>query len=119
MQQNSWCMDRKIIMWLCDILNAVNEIDSYFTENEKRFQIFEKDLKTRRAVERNLEIIGEALHRILKVEANFPVTHARKIVNVRNKIIHGYDEISNDVIWSIIVRHLPILRQEIEKILET
>jgi uncharacterized protein with HEPN domain len=59
------------------------------------------DLKTKRAVERNIEIIGEAMSRILKIAPEIKISNARKIVDARNKIIHGYDEISDDVMWGI------------------
>jgi uncharacterized protein with HEPN domain len=75
-------------------------------------------LKTRRAVERNIEIIGEAMSRILKAHPEVEISNSRKIVDARNKIIHGYDEISDDVIWGIVVNHLPKLKEEVEQMLE-
>ena len=56
------------------------EIDSYFID-ENDYKLFVNDLKTKRAVERNLEIIGEAVNRILKKEESFDLIHARKIVD--------------------------------------
>nr|WP_081624322.1 HepT-like ribonuclease domain-containing protein [Proteiniphilum acetatigenes] len=46
------------------------------------------------AVERNIEIIGEAMNRILKEDGSIEITNSRKIVDVRNRIIHGYDSVS-------------------------
>ena len=60
-------MDNEVKTWLKDIEQAILEINSFIPE-VKRFKDFENDLKTRRAVERNIEIIGEAVSRILKVE---------------------------------------------------
>ncbi len=74
-------------------------------------------MKTKRAVERNIEIIGEAMSRILKIEPKIKISNSRKIVDARNKIIHGYDEISNDVIWGIVVNNLPVLKNEVESLL--
>lgn len=59
-------MDNSIKTWLFDILNSINEIESYFVETPKRFETYQNDLRTKRAVERNIEIIGEAMSRILK-----------------------------------------------------
>jgi uncharacterized protein with HEPN domain len=57
------------------------------------------------------------MSRILKVAPEIKISNSRKIVDARNKIIHGYDEISDDVIWGIIVNNLPILKSEVENLL--
>jgi uncharacterized protein with HEPN domain len=72
-----------------------------------------KDIRTKRAFERNIEIIGEAMSRLLKENPLIEISNSRKIVDARNKIIHGYDEISDDVIWGIVINHLPLLKQEV------
>jgi len=59
-------MDIEVRPWLFDILNAINEIDSFFVDNPLDFTYYQNDLKPRRAVERNLEIIGEAVNRIVQ-----------------------------------------------------
>lgn len=59
-------MNIEIKSWLFDILNAIKEIESFFIDMPKSFIDFQKDLKTKRATERNIEIIGEAMNRILK-----------------------------------------------------
>jgi uncharacterized protein with HEPN domain len=59
-------MDIEIKAWLYDILNAINEIDSFFIDTPKEFMSYQNDVRTRRAVERNVEIIGEAMNRILQ-----------------------------------------------------
>ena len=109
-------MDDYIYAWLFDIKTSIEEIESYFP-NGKVFQQCQDDLKTKRAVERNIEIIGEAMSRILKIEPKIKISNSRKIVDARNKIIHGYDEISNDVIWGIVVNNLPVLKNEVESLL--
>jgi uncharacterized protein with HEPN domain len=73
---------------LKDIEQAITEIYSFLPE-QRNFLEFQKDLKTRKAVERNIEIIGEAMNRILKTDSNFPIDASRKIVDTRNRIIHG------------------------------
>jgi uncharacterized protein with HEPN domain len=111
-------MDDKIKTWLFDILSATIEIESFFEEGQRKFEHYVKDIKTKRAVERNLEIIGEAMNRILEKDSNFKLTNARKIVDTRNRIIHGYDSISDDVIWGIIINHLPKLKAEVETLIK-
>ena len=110
-------MDNNIKTWLFDILNSINEIESYYVETPKIFEIYQNDLRTKRAVERNIEIIGEAMNRILKVETEIRISNSRKIVDVRNRIIHGYDSVSDDVIWGIVIRNLPVLQKEVEELL--
>ncbi len=111
-------MDNDIKAWLYDILNAILEIDSFFTDTIKEFAKYQSDLRTKRAVERNIEIIGEALSRILKHDKTIIITNSRKIIDTRNRIIHGYDSVSDDVIWGILIRHLPILQTEIQELLD-
>jgi uncharacterized protein with HEPN domain len=110
-------MDNDIRIWLYDIASAINEIDSFFDKGEKKFENFRSNLKTKRAIERNLEIIGEAVKRILERDSQFKLTNARKIVDTRNRIIHGYDSVSDDVIWGIVINHLPKLKTEVDKLL--
>lgn len=82
-------MDNSIKTWLYDILNSINEIESYFVDTPKMFEIYQNDLRTKRAIERNIEIIGEAMNRILKENNSIEILNSRKIVDVRNRIIHG------------------------------
>ena len=110
-------MDIEIKTWLYDILNAINEIDSFFVDRPKDFISYQNDLRTKRAVERNVEIIGEAMSRILTRDDSIQLSNSRKIVDTRNRIIHGYDSVSDDIIWSIVIKHLPILKLEIEELL--
>jgi len=110
-------MDNDIKAWLYDILNAIVEIESFFNNEPKAFETYQNDLRTKRAIERNIEIIGEALSRILKRDATVTITNSRKIVDTRNRIIHGYDSVSDEVIWGIVVLYLPILQTEIQILL--
>lgn len=111
-------MNPEINAWLYDILQSIEEIEAYFQEKPKVFAKFENDMKTRRAVERNLEIIGEAVNRILKANPSLNLSNSRKIVDARNRIIHGYDTITVEVIWGIIINHLPLLKKEVTNLLE-
>ena len=103
-------MDIEIKSWLYDILNAINEIDSFLADTSKEFTAYQNDLRTRRAVERNIEIIGEAMNRILVKNGSIELSNSRKIVDTRNRIIHGYDSVSDDIIWGIVISHLPALK---------
>lgn len=107
-------MDEKILKSLYDIKLAIEEIDLFVSNEEKIFTNYSKNILLKRGVERNLEIIGEAVNRILKDNPAFEITNAKRIIGLRNQIIHAYDSISDENIWSIIINHLPNLKIEIE-----
>lgn len=106
-------MDEKILKWLYDIKGAIDEIDGYFEKFPMDFNLYQSNTILKRAVERDLEIIGEAVNRILKQDVNFPIVNAKRIVGLRNQIIHAYDNISDENIWAIISKHIPALKTEI------
>lgn len=111
-------MDNKVYAWLEDILRSIDEIFEFLPEKRDFFE-FQKDLKTKKAVERNIEIIGEAVNRISNYKnAEIEINNTRQIVGTRNRIAHEYDNISDEIIWTIIVRELPKLRDEISKLRE-
>jgi uncharacterized protein with HEPN domain len=110
-------MDNEIKAWLYDILNAIMEIDSFFIDIPKEFSTYKDDLRTRRAIERNIEIIGEALSRILTKAPEINISNSRKIVDTRNRIIHGYDSVSDEIIWGIVIKHLPLLQKEVHSLI--
>lgn len=110
-------MEKEVQTWLEDIKQSIDEIEEFLPERRDFFE-FKKDLKTRKAIERNIEIIGEAVNRILNVNPEIKITNARKIVDTRNRIIHGYDTVSEDIIWAIVMNDLKKLRQEIVNLLE-
>lgn len=109
-------MDNKLNAWLEDILRSIDEIFDFLPE-KRDFNEFQKDLKTKKAVERNIEIIGEAVNRITNYKhGSIEIHNARQIIGTRNRIAHEYDTISDEVIWTIVVRELPKLREEIIKL---
>ncbi len=99
-------MNNKYYQALQVIKTSIDNIEN-FIGSPKTFESYDSNLLVQAAVERNLEIIGEATKRLLE----------RSIINTRNKISHGYDEIENPQIWGIIINHLPILKIEIETLL--
>jgi Uncharacterized conserved protein len=111
-------MDNDIKTWLYDILQSIKEVESYYSDKPKKFEEYVSDFKTKRAVERNIEIIGEAVNRILKRDKNFELNNARQVIGTRNRIAHGYDKITDDLIWSIIINSLPKLKEEVEDLLK-
>lgn len=111
-------MDNKINAWLEDIIRSIEEIFDFLPE-KRNFLEYKKDLKTKRAVERNIEIIGEAVNRISNYKySSLKVKNAQKIIGTRNRIAHEYDFISDELIWTIVIKELPELKKEIENLME-
>lgn len=73
-------MDERIEKWLYDVQHAIEEIDAYFDNNPKTYHHYSSNTILKRAIERNLEIIGETINRILKTDPEFPLTNAKRIV---------------------------------------
>jgi len=112
-------MNEKILKYLFDIQLSINEIDSFFKNDVYNYDNYKSNQLLKRAVERDLEIIGEAMNRILKEDNLFPIENAKKIIGLRNQIIHSYDNISVENIWGIVVKHLPKLKIEIEQLINS
>jgi uncharacterized protein with HEPN domain len=93
---------------------AIDEILEFFSGIPEGFEHYQGQLLLKRATERNLEIIGEAINRILKEDPEFPIEDARQIIGLRNIIIHGYDMISDENIYDIVTAHLPTLKKQVD-----
>lgn len=99
------------------MLMSIEEME-HFIEEGATFHDFSSDIKTKRAVERNIEIIGEAANRIIKEDPEIDIDHIHQIIGTRNRIIHGYDAVSYEILWSIIHSYLPDLKSQIRKLLQ-
>jgi uncharacterized protein with HEPN domain len=104
--------------YLFDILQSISRIEE-FTLEIKSFPAYSSDFKTKSAVERQLAIIGEAVNKYCKISDQNKFENATQIISMRNRIIHSYDSLDDNLIWSIIKRHLNPLKQETEKKLST
>lgn len=105
-------MDNEIKKYLHDIFESIESIENYLGD-KRDFNIYLGDKMLRRAVEREFEIIGEALNRIDKIDSSLEISSKKQIISMRNRVIHGYDEIDNEIVWGTINRHLPILKKEV------
>jgi uncharacterized protein with HEPN domain len=110
-------MNEKVLKYLYDIKLAIDEIESFFAGRQMRFEYYTKDIILKRAIERNLEIIGEAMNRILKEDPDFQIENGKRIIGLRNQIIHGYDSVSDENIWGIIINYIPKLKIEINRLI--
>lgn len=94
------------------MLNACEEVESFF-EGEKIFAKFQKDILRQRAVERNVEIMGEAINQLMKHDPSIVLPNAKAIIGTRNRVIHAYDNVTPDFLWSLVINHIPKLREDV------
>ncbi len=100
-----------------DILDSISKIKSYV--KSLSFDDFNLDPKTIDAVIRNFEIIGEAANKIPEeIKNTNPEIEWKKIIGLRNRIIHGYFGVDNSIIWFIIENELDKLEESIKNILK-
>lgn len=110
-------MNEYILTYLQDVLDSINEMEGYFIDYPMQYEVFEKDFLRRSAVERKVEIMGEAINRILKIDSAFLLPNAKEIINTRNRVIHGYDSATPEFLWGLVIKHIPILKKDVELIL--
>ena len=110
-------MKREIKKYLFDIKTSIDSINNFLGE-KRDFVEYQENKLLRRGIEREIEIMGEAMSRILKLDQSIKIKNARQIVDARNWVIHGYDKVDDVVIWGIVSNHLPKLKKEIEELLK-
>jgi uncharacterized protein with HEPN domain len=103
--------------WLYDIVRCIDSIEEYIGKR-RIFEEYEKNKMLRRAVEREIQIIGEAVNKFLKQNPEIAIRNSHQILATRNRITHAYDAVNNSIIWGIVINHLPGLRAEIEELLK-
>lgn len=102
---------------LIDILQAAEEIQSFVFGMD--FEAYQNKPVTKRAVERDFEIIGEALNRTKNTDNELPekISEQHRIIGFRNILIRGYDNVDEAIVWQAVTKHLPILIREVKEIL--
>ena len=108
----------RLKIFLTDISESIKSIFQYIG-SDIDFKTYESNKMMKRAVEREMEIIGEAISRIKKIDDEIVITSSRKIIDLRNKVIHAYDAVDDGIIWGIIINHLPLLKTEFEDLLKS
>jgi uncharacterized protein with HEPN domain len=101
---------------LSDIKEAIYSIDLHL-DGRRLFEEYKANKTKRRAVERELEIIGEAVSKLVRLNPEIAISHSRLIIDLRNKVIHAYDNVNDIIIWKVVMKDLPILQEEVEQLL--
>ena len=112
------CMQLRVLKYILDIERVIEEIEIIKVKTENNFNRFKADFILQRAVERDLEIIGEAIRKILEIDPDFPISSAGNIIGLRNIIAHAYDSVEAELIWGIIQIHVPALARELKSFRE-
>lgn len=109
---------RDALAHLHDVAQACDLIEG-FTDG-KSFDDYVTDAMLRSAVERQFEIVGEALKRAISVDAGLEprIEGAPRIIAFRNRLIHGYATISDEVVWGVVEGSLPNLQREVKALIE-
>jgi uncharacterized protein with HEPN domain len=97
-----------------DVLRCIEEVETFC--RGKTFHDFREDRGLQLIVERELEIIGEALarlHREHPVLAD-QIPDVRKIIGLRNVLAHGYDILEHEILWDIVINKIPLLKRDIQ-----
>jgi uncharacterized protein with HEPN domain len=111
-------MPRDIRKYLYDIQQACALLTE-FTAG-KTFADYATDAMLRSAVERQFEIIGEALNQAVQLDPLLSerISYSGRIIAFRNRLIHGYASVSDEVVWGVVTAHLPTLREEIAALVD-
>ena len=104
--------------YLYDVSLATDKISRFI--DGKQFSDYVIDDLLKSAVERQFEVIGEALNQLSKVDPKLieKISSYRQIVSFRNVLIHGYAEVDDRLVWNIIETKLPTLIHEVTRLLD-
>jgi len=111
-------MSDKIKKYLFDIMQSILSIEEYLGEDTD-FHNYQANKMMRRAVEREFEIIGEALNKLIRVDDSINISNSSMIIGMRNRVIHAYDSVDNEIAWGAIIRHMPKLKKEVDQLLNS
>lgn len=104
--------------YLYDVAAACDLIAAFV--HGKNFDDYQNDPMLRSAVERQFEIIGEALTQVAKADPGLKdeIPDASRIIAFRNRLIHGYATVSDEIVWGIVEKYLPPLRRQVKMMLK-
>ena len=109
-------MKKDFLVYLEDILDAMDKTEMFVAG--MTFEQFEADLKTQYAVVRAIEIMGEATKRLPRAtRSQYPAVPWKDMAGMRDRIIHGYDNVNLRIVWDVAKRDIPQIKPQIQQIL--
>lgn len=111
-------MDNLIQKYHCDIRQSIEEINEFLELKSRKYEVYLQDTMFRRAIERNVSIIGEAVTKLLQLDPEIKITHAKNIKRCRNLVVHAYDSLDSTIMWAVVINDLPVLLSEVKSLLK-
>ena len=110
--------EERVLKALEDVQDCASFVVAASDGNDLSY--YRRDRLFRQAVERNLEIIGEAIWRISRYDAETAsrISELRRIIAFRNRLIHGYDLLDDELVWETVKAEVPVLLSEVEGLLQ-
>ncbi len=106
-------MQPKLLKYILDIESIIQEIEKVKQLTQNNFNTFRSEILYQRAIERDLEIIGEAIRKMIEIDPNIQISSAKNIIGLRNIISHAYDSVEPELLWGIIQNNIPVLNKEV------
>jgi uncharacterized protein with HEPN domain len=110
-------MKKEIKTYFEDVLFSINRIEHHL-KGIINFSEFKNDITVYDAVERRICIIGEAIWQANKLKENLSINDKEKIIGLRHILTHDYDLVNPEIIWKILEKNLPTLKEEVEILLK-
>ncbi|MFH1497676.1 MAG: HepT-like ribonuclease domain-containing protein [Verrucomicrobiota bacterium] len=103
---------------LCDLERTIREIEEFTTGRNEAAVLGDRGLQL--ILEREFEILGEALNRLSRdaPEMADRISHAHRIIGMRNVLAHGYDAVDHRILWNAVTSRLPLLKDEVARLLD-
>ncbi len=110
-------MQRETRKYLYDVLESCNALLEFV--RGKTLEDYNRELLLRSGVERQLMIVGEAMNQAYKQDTRLSesISQIRRIINLRNIIVHGYAAVENETVWGILQDDVVTLKKEVEELL--
>jgi uncharacterized protein with HEPN domain len=107
---------KEVLKYILDIESVIVELEKVIELHSNNYSKFSSNFMALRTVERDLEIIGEAVRKLSLIDPQINISGVKHIIGLRNMIVHAYDSIDPTLLWRILIKDLPILKKEVEEL---
>lgn len=107
---------KQLLKYILDIESVINELERIVGHHQSDYNDFSANFISVRAVERDLMIVGEAVGKMISLDPDTRITSAKRIIGLRNMLVHAYDAIDPTTLWRILIVDLPVLKEEMAQL---